>query len=138
MHFELENHSPPIVDDALNQPIAENDSRCILERFHQVVAIQGEPMAVRTPVGVRMVVQMVSEVVIGAWAGGHKPGDNVDNCSHNMGSGSPIRLSNIPSGFLVGEPGAHAIVTPYLRQSLREWSPCPYIQHQRSETDSLI
>jgi hypothetical protein len=41
------------------------------ERPDQVVAIQREPTAVRTPVGVAMIVKMVSRVVAGGRAEGH-------------------------------------------------------------------
>jgi hypothetical protein len=71
VHFQLENHSRPIITNALDQPIAENDARCVLEKLDEMAAIQREPMAVGTPVRVWMIVKMISEVGVRGWAGGH-------------------------------------------------------------------
>jgi hypothetical protein len=62
IHFQFENLSCPIVGNALDQPITENDARCILEWLDQVAAIQHETMTVRTPIGVRVIVKAVPEV----------------------------------------------------------------------------
>ena len=62
IHFEFENHSCPIVGRALDQPVAENDARRILEWLHKVIAIQREPMEVGTPIRVGMIVKKVSKI----------------------------------------------------------------------------
>jgi len=39
IHLQFENHSCSIIGNALNQPIAENDTRRMLEWLNQVAAI---------------------------------------------------------------------------------------------------
>jgi hypothetical protein len=71
VHLQLQDGHCPIVSNALDQPISENDARRILERLNQVAAIQSEPMAVRAPVRGGMVVKGVCKVSIGGRAGVH-------------------------------------------------------------------
>jgi len=68
IHFQFENHPGPIVGNALDQPITQKEARGIFKRLHEMTAIQSEPMAVRAPVSVWMIVEMVSEIGAGGWA----------------------------------------------------------------------
>jgi hypothetical protein len=53
IHLQFEDHPSTIVSNALNQPIPQDDTRCILDWLNKVSAIEYELMAVRTPIGAR-------------------------------------------------------------------------------------